>query len=240
MNTTDHPTLVHAFEFAKFGCPAAFKFEIPGFEGWKPALGRKTDAIKKVLTNQDALALIIDYLCEKQHKPCADAERSDIITLARLWKNPSSMVAAQGHFPGWADCYFNTSYGYLGENFDSERAVGGLQQALAKEGTKQYWYRVRRGHYSLTSLGQKRVTELLHMNEQKTTVINQAQTTVVQALTKRESCANSSFVVITVHYTDSTSEILAKVNYARNLRKSQARLCNTTSPKCTDENLPKF
>ena len=62
IDTHNTPTLRHSVEFQLQGVPAMLKFEIPGFEGWKPAEGQCTDHIRKILTYQDAIVLIMDAM----------------------------------------------------------------------------------------------------------------------------------------------------------------------------------
>lgn len=151
------------------------KYEIPGFEGFTFANNGRTNMQKRVLTNKDAIALLIDSVVSARQR--AGAEHLDAngrglrITLGEWRDNLGCKHQTSADFT--ADkkfsAYFNeyTSYGYCGR--DGYRSpVNVVDKDDYRPGrTKSYsakivpfWYRSRRGHYALTKHGEDRVKEL--------------------------------------------------------------------------------
>ena len=165
-DTFNTPTLCHAVESQLPGVPAMlkFKFEIPGFEGWKPAEGKRTDHIRKILTHQDAIVLIMDAMIKlKQSRGATgsiDLNLCGIRQLMRQWRKPTSMLSARSPHSDWTSTYFNVCYGFVGSEYSCTR-IGPCEARLCNSKSRStYWHRTSRGHYALTYAGECRVTEL--------------------------------------------------------------------------------
>lgn len=143
------------------------KYEIPGFEGFNFANGYSSDVSKKILSNHDALALIIDEIC-------TTSRYADSSPAAPLWAirgkatrwRLRDMHSGSDYSSWFGSSYFNSSYayGHVGADINAKGTL--ITKFDYKTRTHRnivvptYWYRTSHEHYALTVSGQQRVAEL--------------------------------------------------------------------------------
>lgn len=140
------------------GEPAMYKFEIPLFEGWKPSNGKQTSCDRKILTRQDAICLIIDYLSRDGYGLASHV--SDIRQLLRQWDCQRTMTHACSMLNDWTSTYFNSCYGFVGCNFQCESISASTAMLCSSKSRKTLWYRTGKGIYALTRIGIERAKYL--------------------------------------------------------------------------------
>lgn len=151
--------------------PCKTKYMIPGFEACDYADGKPTDLARARLSQQDAIALIINDLCLYGpsffgiENPKPDAALADIRVRLNRWRGKNDHTGYCG--VGWyASAYFNTnpSYGHVGKDIHSTHTTTTKYSSFHKQDYNQdvptYWYRTRHGHYALTHYGHERVALL--------------------------------------------------------------------------------
>jgi len=141
--------------------------EIPGFEGYRYSDGHSTNIPKGILTNKDAIVLVIDAL---RHPPTGTNRRdgipiSDIKCVMAKWRFGEASEADASTF----DTYFNASesygestYGHVAWTKDQSYAVMGGGRT-----SPTYWYRASHGHYDLTAAGEQRLAQLKRLRDER-------------------------------------------------------------------------
>jgi hypothetical protein len=142
------------------------QYEIPGFEGFRNGHGKSTSIAKKILTNQDAIALIIDV---SSSEIIPWAARTVVLRKFQSWRG--QRPTGHGFTNNFGGQYFQigrghmmANYPYCGDTVSDQRHVFTKSGVSEKYSTKSVvdvlWYRHSPGRYALTNFGKSHVENL--------------------------------------------------------------------------------